>query len=369
MKVCIFTFARACNYGAVLQAYALQTAIGRLGHDVSVADYTPRCIQNGNCPIPPFPLSRHPRVMRRDIPAWFRALPGRIANRRIRENRLRMFDDFANRRLHMTRPIRRTEDADKVCADAFVVGSDQIWNIGLTGGVDPFYWGMSLPRGAKLLAYAPSAGGSISHVAANPMCKDAVRRFSAIGARERQLSETLSPAFGKNIPVVADPVFLLSVDDWREIARKPAWISDKPYVFLFRVAESEPAKRTAVEWAQTKGVRLLELCIGENYPKSDGEIYGIAPEEFLWLLDHAEASVVASFHGTAFSAIFGTPFLSFGTGGAGDGRIKELVDGLHMAETFRIAHIQGGGYPKSISADLHDWRESSLAFLKEVLES
>ena len=39
MRIGILTFHRAHNYGAVLQCYALQETLKRMGHDVQVIDY------------------------------------------------------------------------------------------------------------------------------------------------------------------------------------------------------------------------------------------------------------------------------------------------------------------------------------------
>ena len=41
MKIGILTFHCAVNYGAVLQAYALQEILRSLGHEVYVIDYRP----------------------------------------------------------------------------------------------------------------------------------------------------------------------------------------------------------------------------------------------------------------------------------------------------------------------------------------
>ena len=41
MKIGILTFHRAENFGATLQAYALQTYLSQLGNDVEIIDY--RC--------------------------------------------------------------------------------------------------------------------------------------------------------------------------------------------------------------------------------------------------------------------------------------------------------------------------------------
>ena len=41
MKIGIMTFHWAVNYGAVLQAYALQTYLRNLGHEAYMIDYKP----------------------------------------------------------------------------------------------------------------------------------------------------------------------------------------------------------------------------------------------------------------------------------------------------------------------------------------
>ena len=41
MKIGILTYHRAHNYGALLQAYALQTYLRGLGHEVEIIDYWP----------------------------------------------------------------------------------------------------------------------------------------------------------------------------------------------------------------------------------------------------------------------------------------------------------------------------------------
>lgn len=42
MKIGIFTFHCAVNYGAVLQTYCLQEVLKGMGHEVYVIDYRPR---------------------------------------------------------------------------------------------------------------------------------------------------------------------------------------------------------------------------------------------------------------------------------------------------------------------------------------
>ena len=46
MKIGIITFHRAVNYGAVLQAYALQHALEGLGAQAEILDYRNRYIES-----------------------------------------------------------------------------------------------------------------------------------------------------------------------------------------------------------------------------------------------------------------------------------------------------------------------------------
>lgn len=66
MKIGILTLPLHTNYGGILQAYALQTVLERMGHEVVVFD-TPN-----KCPLPPF----------KDIPKCFLK---RIAKKTIRK--------------------------------------------------------------------------------------------------------------------------------------------------------------------------------------------------------------------------------------------------------------------------------------------
>ncbi len=367
MNVGIFTFARVCNYGAVLQAYALKTTLERLGHSAQVVDHTPLRLRIGDAAFPVPVVSRHPRVSFRELRFWSTCLPGRLRNFGFRKRRARSFSDFRRRHLGLSRMMHKVF-TERFPYDAVVIGSDQVWNIGLTSGVDPYYWGKAFPAGMRRIGYAVSAGGSLRHVVSNPVCRDAVRVFRAIGIREPELKEGLASCLPDDSPVVLDPVLLLSAEDWRAVARRPDWIGDEAFAFLYRVADSEPAKRMAEAWSRNRGLRLVELCIGENYPRKENEVYGIPPEEAVWLFEHAQTVVSASFHGTAFSLLFGKPFLAFGTGAEGDGRLKSILDATGAAERFRVGEC--GGFPDGPVAEngwLTENRTESLLFLERNL--
>ena len=367
MKIGIFTFARVCNYGAVLQAYALKTSLERMGNSVEVVDHSPVRLRIGDWPLPVPVLSRHPSVLIRNVMSWIKHLPGQLWHLGLRIRRSGSFSSFRFRYLNLSRPVRG-RSVRAYPYDVAIVGSDQVWNIGLTSGMDPFYWGTAFPAGVRCLAYGVSAGGSLRHVAASARCRRAIHRFDAVGVREQELKDAMLSDLPDDSPVVVDPVFLLSVDEWRSIECRPGWVGEEPFAILYRVADSEPARRTAESWARSRNLRMVELCIGENYPRKANEVYGIPPGEVIWLFDHATVVVAASFHGTALSLLFRKPFLAFGTGAPGDGRLKNLLELVGASDNFHVKDCTD--YPaEPVSEDgrLSDVRQASLVFLKRAL--
>ena len=123
MRIGILTLPLHTNYGGILQAYALQTVLERMGHEVVVFD-TPN-----RMPLPPL----------KDIPKCFlkrivKKLLGRnqkifyeyYQNKKvipvITQNTQRFINSYIHRK-----EIRNFKELDGETYDAIVVGSDQVW--------------------------------------------------------------------------------------------------------------------------------------------------------------------------------------------------------------------------------------------------
>lgn len=107
MSVGTVTFHWASNYGAILQAYALQHFLKSRGLDTEIIDYRP---------LRPRLIRTVERLRRREMSEF------------IRERRMRQF-----RRRHLdvsgrTYVSRRQLGESAALYDAFICGSDQIWN-------------------------------------------------------------------------------------------------------------------------------------------------------------------------------------------------------------------------------------------------
>lgn len=143
-KIGILTFHRATNYGAILQAYALVQYLRNEGYDAKIVDYKPKGMGILYAQL--------------NVPGLFRKFKRIILNILMlpslnnRYKKRKMFWDYIKNVLPMTDRIEGTCSIPEM--DAFIVGSDQVWSVCFTGGLDPFYWGLFDRKGAKMISYA-----------------------------------------------------------------------------------------------------------------------------------------------------------------------------------------------------------------------
>ena len=144
-KVAILSWYNYDNYGTVLQAYALEQIINKIGYEAYHIDYSPYKRPN---------ISFDENVIRES----FVRLKQKIGNKLVNdEERKRKFIDFRNSFLRLTEKCVIQSDFDKLNSDfsVFVTGSDQIWSPFL---FDDRYFLDFVRENNKKIAYAPSLG-------------------------------------------------------------------------------------------------------------------------------------------------------------------------------------------------------------------
>lgn len=320
MRAGILTFQNTNNYGALLQAFALCSTVKRLGHDAELIDYRNPTVTRAETPAMPSVRDtvRHPRssLFRLTAYPYF-------------DTRYKRFQRFQETKMPLGPRIRlQQEMASRY--DAIIVGSDQVWNPDITGG-DMTYFLPDVHQGTiRKVSYAASFGrATLPHEFRKP-CGEALRRFDAIGVREATGAEIVKSISGRDASVVLDPTLLLTRREWERLAG--ARLMDAPYVFAYLVAEHKRALPFAKQLARRKGMRLViaegyaslpSICIANN--KS-----GVSPEQFLSLIQHADAVVTSSFHGLALSLALGTE-VYFSLSDAGDNKNSRLTDLAKLA--------------------------------------
>lgn len=357
MKIGILTFHCAINFGAVLQAFGLFQYLRSLGHDVSVIDYRPDYLIK---PYRPFNLKRIKEGRSKKQRLFI--LLREVLALHVRYGREKLFRRFIKDHIHLS-PLQLDDKANDF--DAFVFGSDQIWNRWITQS-DMVFWGEAPAfEGKRRIAYAASAGS------VNDLDEDAMsnlERFDAVSVRERNLADYLKSLTTKKIYTVLDPVLLAGKEFYSAIATTK---HRSPYLLYFSL-EGDAKLRPIVEiLAKKRNLELIEV-MSSNICFTKGNVqHVLSINDFLGLFLYADFVVTKSFHGTAFSILFERDFMVYYDGQEAPERMSSLLHALGLGNHLRhIDEPSIASFPinwKDVNDRLEQMRISSRQFLAEAL--
>lgn len=313
-KIGIITIVKVNNYGAELQAYALQKKLNLLGYDAEIIDYLfyknkAHIKEKISRPFYPYPIKKK---IKEFLEPWYhkiRCLPY-WRNKRKRE---KAFDLFHKKHTRFSSICYRSYSQlyqNPPIYDVYCVGSDQVWNPGCYTNLNPYFVSFA-PRGKKRISYASSFGVKVLPQHAQEKYKDLLLQMDAISVREDAGVDIVNEISGRDAVKVADPTLLLTTDDWLEIANYDKVLTDK-YILLYVLKDSDYIKQKALEIGREQGLKVVRIC-KEAYKqdkKTDGiiDILDAAPDDFLGLFSKAEIVLTNSFHGTVFSIMFRKEF-------------------------------------------------------------
>lgn len=295
MKIGILTFHSQLNYGGVLQCWALQTVLEKMGHEVVVID---REFEH---------QIRSIWAIFKDWPTieWLKFIAKLIL---LKPSGLRMFRyintvKFVRRNIHLTPySFKGWRDAPKdLGVDLIIVGSDQVWN-----GIwqDPRTYLLENVRNIPIIGYAISLGMTKLPDQYLKSYKAATSRFVDISVREKEAGEILS-RIGFNPQRVVDPV-LLNYDNWHRTAS--SYNSGLVCYFIASDIICEGVIRDLEGFSIKHNipVNIFLQLYGKSRLKGKNVVvhYTAGPSEFYKAILSATCVVTDSFHGLAFSAMF-----------------------------------------------------------------
>lgn len=322
------------NYGASLQAYALQTFLEQNGHNVEIIDYLPDYkgrryewfkVDDNN----KSKLSRAANKF-----PFLTPILGLIQHRRDFKfyKRKHEFDAFKAKFLHCTNvQYRNICDLNKNVpqADLYIAGSDQIWNTDMGNGNDASYYLDFVNDKDRCIAYAASFGiGNVGNKA--PFVKNMLANFRAIAIRERKGVE-IANSLGYEAVNVLDPVFLLDKEDWGKLCKNKR---KKPYLLLydfFHLNSNVEIIATKIAKEHKLEIVSVNAYMNSSYAKN---VNDAGPIEFLELIKNATFVVGTSFHATAFSIIFHREFIVCTLDNKNNFRMKNLLESLEIENRF-----------------------------------
>lgn len=359
MNCSIVTFHRAHNYGAVLQAYALQKTIARMGHNVSFFDYQHEEIAKVYRLLP--------------IPGneggitYLKRLVHTVLDFKRKKARYNAFNGFINSNFKLS------DSKKEQVFDVVVLGSDQIWNPEYTCGfVDVHFGRHQNLQTRKVVSYAASLGQSKLESGQLTEFNQKLSTIDIVGVREDSLKDIILKSCKKSdVSVNLDPTLLLDKSDWDSISSKRE-ISE-PYVLVYEVKYNKLTKGAIEYIEKLYGLKVVVLSARTNYKISKNYITGASPQQFLSLFKHADFVITTSFHGTVFSIINNKPFITLAFGDHTDVRSYSLLKKIGLdkrivdkADSFVTAE-------ESINYDLANekldrLRLESMNYLSKCLE-
>lgn len=318
MRIGILTlYHKNYNYGGQLQAYALQKYLDKFGDTVELIDYNQyptrrfdkwidRVCRNYRILFQPKKIKQLKDKSAEAVKnknQYKEALQARL---KAQKSSIEKFELFMNQIPHTACYNRHSIKELSDTYDIVILGGDQIWN---PNYFFKQYYGTWIRDKKTLISYSASAGKD--NFEKYELCKQLklISKIPQISVREENFEALLKEKLKRNdIVSVVDPVFLIDVEAWNDIASSPQ-ISGK-YIFAYLLNKDANSRLKITEYA--KEVKLPIVTIPHargEYNSCDegfGDIakYDVGPLEFLGLIKNAECIFTDSFHGTCFSIIF-----------------------------------------------------------------
>ncbi len=313
------------NYGNVLQNYAVQEVVNHLGFSAETIKNTTRFGQY--CPKTNKTNKFTPKYIKNYIldqlnyryniknsgKGIFRTLlfckRNNSALNASKEARKLAFSDFCDSLISWSSD---TIDINKPWGEKqlegysfFISGSDQVWN--------PTYPSTSsinflqfAPK-HKRITFSPSFGiAEIPDILKENYSKW-LNEIPHLSVREEQGKKIIKDLCGRDATVLCDPTMCLSKEKWLSIAKKPEFDTSKPYILTYFLGDrTRKYDKYIDEIAKEHKLEIINL-----YDVLDLEHYSTSPQELIYLINNAALVCTDSFHGTVFSIIMKTDFVTF----------------------------------------------------------
>lgn len=321
MKIGILTFHCACNYGAVLQAYALKTYLSFLGHKVEIIDYRPTYLLISGSPNPFLSFCR------KNFFAGLKDFLFKMRFFRFFKKRHDAFLRFLYSNLILSKKIHSKKEIQQLDYDVVFWGSDQIWSPIVKG--DLLFWGV-FPSKYRKVSYAASGGDFSNLNLSENFLSTALNDFSSISVRESDFAEFLSKYTKRKISTVLDPTLLLSDYFWSNISEIPDE-SFRECVVLYEVSKSELVSEAAYSLAKHISAKVVRLCSDGIIPTCPDADFCASPGKFLGYIKCSKCVVTTSFHGVALSIVNEKPFYFISYNNKNENRIILLLKQLGLS--------------------------------------
>lgn len=359
MKIGILTLPIGTNIGGILQAYALQTTLCKLGHDTILIDRR----RNDEKP--------------RNIREYVRFLIHSLRRLLKKNNNRLSLENFKDTYIHKSPKLYTTNELKEYIVrekfDGIVVGSDQVWrkwyhDPDFTDIKDFFLTFLSDADVVLKISYAASFGLNEWLVDDDDkVCQEAIKTFNAISVRENSGIEICKNFFCVNAVQVLDPTLLINKEDYQFLVRNNKTQESPGNVLCYILDKTEEVKKVICKLSDQIEFRPYDYL---SYWNNNIDVC-----QWLRAVNDAEAILTDSFHGCVFAILFNIPFVALGNELRGQARFESLLSMFDVKR--RLVSLDN---PELISCVIKEkinweevnqrlakWRINSVEFLKKNL--
>jgi polysaccharide pyruvyl transferase WcaK-like protein len=381
MKILILTQSLHNNYGGILQAYALQTVLKKMGHDVTT-DSKP----HKNTSI----IRRAAGVLKRIIfkyvlrknintSVFFPFLVSRTEN--IINRHILRFVKENMTTINFFKGKKGTNIETVKAYDTIIVGSDQVWRKQYSN-VPAHLLDFTKDMNIKRIAYAASFGmDDLSEYTPKLIKRTAklAKQFDAISVREDSGVLLCKKYWDVEAIHLLDPTLLLDKNDYMQLVEQDSKCvfpsQGNLFVYILdRTIEKQQIVNRISSTLHLSAFEVLPTSILTNLKELDKYTY---PPVTQWLQSFMDAKFIVtdSFHGTVFSILFNKPFIAIGNKERGQARFSSLLRTFNLEN--RLVTSLWNEHINEIILNKIDWnsinriisykRKDSIHFLNKLL--
>lgn len=328
MRAIIITFHSELNYGAVLQAYALQAYL-----------------KKNNCAkILDFAMKTENNKGMKNFVGHVISLPKKYKFRNFLKTKMDL-TDTVNSFEKIENKIKQFEYA--------IVGSDQVWAFDLINGLEKlFYLDMEL-NNTKKISYAASFGKDDNIINNKKIIYNYLNNFDKISIREESSNKILNDMKLNSINVI-DPTLLL--DEKEYIKHLGLKKKEKKYILVYMLVIDEEIIDIVNKLNKELDMDIICFNNKNRFGKKCTCKSNSSPIEFVELFYNASFVVTNSFHGTCFSIIFKKKFIC----------VAHKTKGIRQISLLKKAGLEERLY--SVDKNIKSYLEDNIEIKEEFYD-
>ena len=379
MKIGILTQPLQINYGGLLQAYALQTVLKRMGHDVMTIN---RCVPENLSRLPRWILGR---IYRNLFKGENYCLFSRYPTHRNKAKLQTMTDRFTMKYISASKHIESNSALKKFISenkfDTYVLGSDQVWRPCYSPNIYNYFLDFAANKtNIKRVAYAASFGVDNWEFTKEQtdLCAELIQKFDAVSVREDSAIGLCKEYLNRNdAQHVLDPTMLLDKEDYIRIVENADTPKSEGSLMTYVLDKSIEKQEIIEKVAKSKNLKAFSVIAKYDYFSTNAKLEDcIQPPVEDWLRGFIDAEFVVadSFHGCVFAIIFNKPFIAIGNHSRGMARFNSLFKqfGLedrlvYSLEDVTTEKIEAPINWQRINKRREDLKVASLEYLRNAL--